>query len=82
MYQVMIGIVVGVGTILYVEGLKRNKAAEVSALELSTPFFAAILSFFVLGELVTQMQIVGMVLLLTGVLFLSRREGPVPYRCC
>jgi drug/metabolite transporter (DMT)-like permease len=82
MYQVMIGIVVGVGTILYVEGLKRNKAAQVSALELSTPFFAAVLSFLALGELVTQMQIVGMVLLLIGVLFLSRREEPVPYRCC
>jgi drug/metabolite transporter (DMT)-like permease len=82
MYQVMIGIVVGVGTILYVEGLKRNKAAEVSALELSTPFFAVVLSFFALGELVTQMQIVGMVLLLIGVLFLSRKEEPVPYRCC
>ena len=82
MYQVMIGIVVGVGTILYVEGLKRNKAAEVSALELSTPFFAAVLSFLALGELVTQMQIVGMVLLLIGVLFLSRKEEPVPYRCC
>lgn len=82
MYQVMIGIVVGVGTILYVEGLKRNKAAEVSALELSTPFFAAVLSFLALGELVTQMQIIGMVLLLIGVLFLSRREEPVPYRCC
>jgi drug/metabolite transporter (DMT)-like permease len=82
MYQVMIGIAVGVGTILYVEGLKRNKAAEVSALELSTPFFAAVLSFLALGELVTQMQIVGMVLLLIGVLFLSRKEEPVPYRCC
>jgi drug/metabolite transporter (DMT)-like permease len=82
MYQVMIGIVVGVGTILYVEGLKRNKAAQVSALELSTPFFAAVLSFLALGELVTQMQIVGMVLLLIGVLFLSRKEEPVPYRCC
>jgi drug/metabolite transporter (DMT)-like permease len=82
MYQVMIGIVVGVGTILYVEGLKRNKAAQVSALELSTPFFAAVLSFLALGELVTQMQIVGMVLLLIGVFFLSRKEEPVPYRCC
>jgi drug/metabolite transporter (DMT)-like permease len=82
MYQVMIGFVVGVGTILYVEGLKRNKAAEVAVLELSTPFFAAVLSFLALNELVTQMQIVGMVLLLIGVFFLSRREEPVPYRCC
>ena len=82
MYQIMIGIVVGIGTILYFEGLKRNKAAEVSALELSTPLFAAVLGFLVLGELVTQLQIVGMSLLLIGVFFLSRREEPVPYRCC
>ena len=82
MYQIMIGIVVGVGTILYFEGLKRNKAAEVSALELSTPLFAAVLGFLVLGELVTQLQIVGMSLLLIGVFFLSRREEPVSYRCC
>jgi len=82
MYQVMIGIVVGVGTLLYVEGLKRNKAAEVSALEMSTPFFAAVLSFLALGELVTQLQIVGMVLLLIGAFFLSRKEEPVLSRCC
>ena len=45
-YQIMIGVVVGIGTIIYFEGLKRNKAAEVSALELSTPLFAAVLGFF------------------------------------
>lgn len=62
MYQVMIGIVVGLGTILYIEGLRRNKAAEVSALELSTPFFATVLGFLVLRDLVTQIQIAGMFL--------------------
>lgn len=82
MYQIMIGIVVGIGTILYFEGLKRNKAAEVSSLELSTPLFAAVLSFLILGELVTQLQIVGLSLLVTGVFLLSRREAPVAYRCC
>ena len=81
-YQIMIGIVVGIGTILYFEGLKRNKAAEVSSLELSTPLFAAVLGFLVLGELVTQLQFVGMSLLVIGVFFLSRRQEPVPYRCC
>jgi drug/metabolite transporter (DMT)-like permease len=82
MYQIMIGIVVGVGTILYFEGLKRNKAAEVSSLELSTPLFAAVLGFLILGELVTQIQIIGMSLLVIGVFLLSRREELVPYRCC
>ncbi len=75
MYQVFLGIAVGIGTILYYEGLKRLKAAQVGALELSTPFFASILGFFVLGELTTLMQIAGILLLFVGVYFLSRKEG-------
>ena len=82
MYQIMIGFVVGISTIIYFEGLKRNRAAVVSALELSTPLFAAVLSFLVLGELVTQIQIAGMCMLLLGSFFLLRREAPVAYRCC
>ncbi len=73
-YQIMIGIVVGIGTIFYYEGLKRIKAAQVSGLELSTPFFAAILGFFILGETVTAMQIVGIFLLFVGIYCLSKRE--------
>ena len=73
-YQVLVGLVVGVGTILYYEGLKRIKAAQVSALELSTPFFAAIFAFLILRELVTVMQISGIVLLVVGILLLSRKE--------
>jgi drug/metabolite transporter (DMT)-like permease len=49
-YQVLVGLIVGAGTILYYEGLKRIKAAQISALELSTPFFAALLGFLILGE--------------------------------
>ena len=74
-YQVLVGIVVGIGTVLYYEGLKRLKAAQVGALELSTPFFAAILSFFVLGEITTFIQVIGIVLLLIGVYFLSKKEN-------
>ncbi len=73
-YQILVGVIVGVGTILYYEGLKRIKAAQVSALELSTPFFAALLSFLILGEWVTVMQISGMFLLFIGVCFLSKKE--------
>lgn len=73
-YQILVGVVVGVGTILYYEGLKRIKAAQVSALELSTPFFAAILGFLVLGELVTTMQIIGIFLLFAGIYYLSKKE--------
>jgi drug/metabolite transporter (DMT)-like permease len=81
-YQIAVGIVVGVGTILYIEGLKRIKAAEVSALELSTPLFAAVFGFIFLGELISAIQISGMALLFVGVYFLSKKEEPVPYRCC
>ena len=73
-YQILVGIVVGAGTIFYYEGLKRIKAAQVSALELTTPFFAALLGFCILGERVTAMQIAGMVLLFAGVCFLSKKE--------
>ena len=72
--QIIIGIIVGVGYILYYEGLKRVKAAQAGALELSTPFFAAILGFLVLGELVTPMQISGILILCIGVYLLSRKE--------
>ena len=73
-YQVLVGLVVGVGTILYYEGLKRIKAAQVSALELSTPFFAVVFAFLVLREKATVMQVSGIVLLVVGILLLSRKE--------
>jgi len=73
-YQILLGVIVGVGSILYYESLKRIKAAQVSALELSTPFFAAFLGFLILGETITIMQLMGIGLLFAGVHFLSRRE--------
>jgi len=59
-YQIVIGVVIGVGTILYYEGIRLIKAAQVSALELSTPFFATVLSMIFL--------------LVGGIYFLSRKE--------
>ncbi|MBL7152984.1 MAG: DMT family transporter [Phycisphaerae bacterium] len=73
-YQILVGVTVGVGTILYYEGLKRIKAAQVSALELSTPLFAALLSFLIIREVITIMQAFGIGLLIVGVYFLSRKE--------
>lgn len=73
-YQVMVGIVVGIGTIFYYEGLKRIKAAQVSALELSAPFFAALFAFVVLGEMLTPLQIAGVLLLFSGIYYLSKKE--------
>ena len=73
-HQVLVGVIVGVGTILYYESMKRIKAAQVSAMELSTPFFAALLGFVILKEGVTVMQILGMILLFVGVCLLSKKE--------
>lgn len=73
-YEILIGIIIGIGTVLYYEGLKRLKAAQVSALELSTPFFAAILGLLILNEFVTSMQVIGILLLFVGVYFISKKE--------
>jgi drug/metabolite transporter (DMT)-like permease len=51
------------------------KAAQAAALELGAPFFAAIISFFILGETVTSLQIMGILTLLIGVYFLSKKEN-------
>ena len=73
-FQILVGITVGIGTILYYEGLKRIKAAQVSGLELSAPFFAAILGFIILDEVLTIMQIIGILLLIVGIFYLSKKE--------
>jgi drug/metabolite transporter (DMT)-like permease len=73
-FQIVIGVVVGIGTILYYEGLKRLKAAQVSGIELSTPFFAALLAFFILSEKITFMQIVGIFLLFIGIYCLTKKD--------
>ncbi|MHC4435321.1 MAG: DMT family transporter [Planctomycetota bacterium] len=73
-YQVLVGVVVGAGTIFYYEGLTRIKAAQVCALELATPFFGALLGFFILSERVTAMQMTGVAVLFAGVYLLSKKE--------
>jgi drug/metabolite transporter (DMT)-like permease len=73
-YQVLLGFTIGIGTILYYEGIRLIKAAQVSALELSTPFFATFLGYLVLKEVITSMQFLGILLLLAGIYFLSKKE--------
>jgi drug/metabolite transporter (DMT)-like permease len=73
-YQILVGVIVGAGTIFYYEGLRRIKAAQVGALELATPFFAALFGFCILGERVTIMQMMGIALLFAGVYLLSKKE--------
>ncbi|UCF69757.1 MAG: DMT family transporter [candidate division WOR-3 bacterium] len=73
-YQILLGVVIGAGTIMYYEGLRLIKAAQVSALELSTPFFATVFGIVVLKEYITPMQFCGFLFLISGMYFLSRRE--------
>ncbi|MEO0155811.1 MAG: DMT family transporter [candidate division WOR-3 bacterium] len=75
-YQVLLGFVIGIGTILYYEGLKRIKAAQVSALELATPFFASLLGFVILKEFITALQFFGLLFLALGICLLSKKEEP------
>jgi drug/metabolite transporter (DMT)-like permease len=71
-YQVLLGVLVGFGYILYYEGLKRLTTNQVALSELSSPFFAFILAWYFLGEIITVNQIIGVVLLFMGLYFLSR----------
>jgi drug/metabolite transporter (DMT)-like permease len=73
-YQIAVGVVIGVGTLLYYEALRRIKVAQVAALELSAPFFAALLGYLAFDEAVTGLQAGGMALLFIGVFFLAQRE--------
>ncbi len=73
-WQIATGIVVGTGTIFYYLALHRLKAAQVASLELTTPFFATLLAFFVLKEMITPLQVAGILLMSVGVYMLSRRE--------
>ncbi len=73
-YQIGLGLVAGLGIVFYYESLRRIKAAQTAALELSTPLFAAIFGFIILGENVTWIQMVAMLLVGIGVHYLSKRE--------
>ena len=74
-YQIFVGIIVGIGTILYYVSLTKIKAAQTSALELSTPVFATVLAFFMLSEIPTVMQLIGVLFLFFGIYFISKKEG-------
>jgi len=74
-YQVFLGVTVGLGYIFYYEGLKRMKAGLVAITELSSPLFAAILAWIILGEYTTILQVIGASLLVTGLLILSRENS-------
>jgi drug/metabolite transporter (DMT)-like permease len=70
----LLGVVIGLGTIMYYEGIRKLKAAQVAATELSTPFFATVLGFIVLHEMITIQQALGIMMLFVGIYFLAKRE--------
>lgn len=72
-FQIILGLIIGIGTIMYYEGLKILKAAQVSGLELTTPFFAAVLGYIIIGEIITILQTIGIFILLIGVYYLSKK---------
>ena len=74
-YQVLLGVTVGMGYIFYYEGLKRIKAGQVAITELSSPFFAAFLAWALLGEHITITQIIGASLLVTGLVILTQEKS-------
>jgi len=73
-YQLILGLVAGLGYIFYYEGLKRLKASQVALTELSSPFFTAILAYLIFGEYLSIMQIIGAIMLFMGLTLLAQKE--------
>lgn len=71
-YQVLLGVLVGLGYIFYYEGLKRLKICQVALTELSSPFFAAIFARFLINESITMIQIIGAFILILGLYILTQ----------
>ena len=74
-YQVLLGVLVGLGYIFYYEGLRRTKSGQVALTELSSPFFTSILAWYLLGETVMPMQVIGTLLLICGLFILAQEEA-------
>ena len=74
--QILVGVIVGIGTICYYEGLKRLKAAKVSGIELAAPVFAALIGFFIFNDSITLFQIVGIICLFLGVFLITSYKNP------
>ncbi len=73
-YALLTGLIVSIGFLLYSEGIIRIKAAQLAALELCAPFFAALLAYSILHETLTPMQACGITVLFAGVYFISKKE--------
>lgn len=65
----------GLGTTLYLMGLKHIDASMASPLSSTSPFFVIIMAILFLGESVTAFIIIGTVLIFLGVVFIGRNKG-------
>ncbi len=74
-YQVLLGVLIGLGYVCYYEGLRRSKASHIALTELSAPFFTAILAWAFLGETLTPLQALGAALLFCGLFVLSHQRS-------
>jgi drug/metabolite transporter (DMT)-like permease len=77
-YQILLGVLVGLGYVFYYEGLRRSKASHIALTELSAPFFTAILAWYFLGEILTPLQTLGALLLFCGLFVLSQQRPGTP----
>lgn len=76
-FQVGMAVSTFVGLVLYYNGLKILKAAQVGFLELSSPIFVAVLGWLLFGENVTLFQFVAVLMLFPGVYLVAKHDGTV-----
>ena len=65
----------GLGTTLYLMGLKHIDASMASPLSSTAPFFVIIMAVLFLDESITALLIIGAVLIFLGVAFIGRNKG-------
>ncbi len=65
----------GLGTTLYLMGLKHIDASMASPISSTGPFFVIIMAILFLNESITTLLIIGAVLIFLGVAFIGRNKG-------
>lgn len=60
--------------LLYTEGLKRIEAGKASITAMTEPVAATLIGIFLFGEVLTKMQLTGMILVLTSVLLIQKKR--------
>jgi len=68
----------GLGTTLYLMGLKYIDASMASPLSSTSPFFVIVMAILFLGESITAFIIIGTILIFLGVVLIGRNKGEKP----